>query len=574
MAFVHHIEWGPNMAFTYGPLGFLSQPTLFFGSTAALAGLFLLVIDVAMFSLLVYWWRLKFPLPIALVLSYLTGATAEAFIDPGDRIVIPVTLFSLLLIRAREGRGKRIGLAVLGVLAGVALLGKVSDGVVAVAVLVVAAVATSRGRRRTNLVVALAPLLGTIVVIWVALGNPVGNLPQFLRYEAASASGYAAAMQVETGRTLQWWLAGLVVALVAAVSLISLRHRPRRERLSYSVILLAATWWALKEGLVRHDSHDLIFFGFMLIILAAVPATTASSRVWLLGAVTVATASAWIAAGSVPPNIVHVGRDASALRSQVATVVRPGSRDATIATARTAMQGAYALSAAQLHDLDGHTVAIEPWENAVAWAYPTFTWDPEPVLQAYSAYTGSLDELDASFLRSEEAPARILQQPPEGLDGRYPFFEPPSTWVTMTCRYAQLTTSARWQILQRIADRCGRLRPIEHRSAAFGQRVTTPAVQPGTELVARFTDVSLPITYTLSSILLKPPTAALASSDGTFRFILGTAGDLHLIRPSSTLGYSPPFSPASLDWFALTGAGVPAGQGHYEVTFYAMPMAG
>lgn len=52
MAFVHHIEWGPNMAFTYGPLGFLSQPTLFFGSTAALAGLFLLVIDVAMFSAL------------------------------------------------------------------------------------------------------------------------------------------------------------------------------------------------------------------------------------------------------------------------------------------------------------------------------------------------------------------------------------------------------------------------------------------------------------------------------------------------------------------------------------------
>ena len=49
--------------------------------------------------------------------------------------------------------------------------------------------------------------------------------------------------------------------------------------------------------------------------------------------------------------------------------------------------------------LRGHTVAVEPYENQLAWAY-RLKWRPLPVLQSYTAYTTGLDQEDASFAAS------------------------------------------------------------------------------------------------------------------------------------------------------------------------------
>ena len=182
--------------------------------------------------------------------------------------------------------------------------------------------------------------------------------------------------------------------------------------------------------------------------------------------------------------------------------------------------------------------------------------------------------LTRSFLQSDQAPTRILEQIPQGIDSRYPFFEPPATWVAMVCRYAQLDASAQWQVLRRVPDRCGALRPIKQVDATFGQRVAVPVAPPGHAVVARFVRLPLSISYKVSSILWKPSLTRLATSAGTFRFIVGTAGDLHLLRPSSTTGYSSPFEPASLDWIALDGAGVKPDSGRYQVMFYDVGVAG
>ena len=54
--------------------------------------------------------------------------------------------------------------------------------------------------------------------------------------------------------------------------------------------------------------------------------------------------------------------------------------------------------------LAGHTLAAETLEDGITFAYPGLRWDPEPVLQSYSAYTSYLDKLDASFLSSPGRP--------------------------------------------------------------------------------------------------------------------------------------------------------------------------
>ena len=171
---------------------------------------------------------------------------------------------------------------------------------------------------------------------------------------------------------------------------------------------------------------------------------------------------------------------------------------------------------------------------------------------------------------SDAAPSRILQQPPVGLDGRDPFFEPPTTWVTMMCHYRQLDATAQWQILARVPDRCGPLRSIGRVRATFGTPVTVPEAPAGDAVVARFVQLPLSLGYQVSALALKPPTASFVTPAMTYRFVVPTAGDLHVLRPAPSIGFSAPYGPPAINSFHLTGAGVRSGSGSYEVEFYAM----
>jgi hypothetical protein len=570
MAFVHHLAWGPRIDFTYGPLGFVSQQVLTYGSTAAIALIYVVVVSVATFTLLIFWARRSFSLPVSVMVSYVVGATAVALIDPGDLIIVPVVLFGMSCLTQGEVHRRQIGIALFGLVAGIALLEKFSDGVVAVVVLAAIA-ATGPGRRWvSDAAIGLGSLVGTVVIAWVATGNSLADLGGYLRYSIDLSDGYASAMQIETGRTDEWWYALLAFLVIGAVAVCSLWRSSTRVKVATAVVLVAAMWWGLKEGFVRHDGHDLIFFGFVPALLLVLPVPSSRLRQGLVAGIVFLTVVAWTAAGSVPTNLLAVLKDAGGLRTEATTIINGRTRTSTIDAARHSMQQAYGLDASQLRELDGHTVAIEQLENAVAWAYPAMTWDPEPVVQAYSAYTSALDQLDADFLASAAAPSRILQQPPVGLDGRDPFFEPPTTWVTMMCHYRQLDATAQWQILARVPDRCGPLRAIGQVHAAFGTRVVVPRAPAGDAVVARLVQLPLSLSYKVSALVLKPPVASFVTPAATYRFVLPTAGDLHVLRPAAAIGYSAPYGPSAIGSFDLTGAGVTPGSGRYEVEFYAM----
>jgi hypothetical protein len=236
-------------------------------------------------------------------------------------------------------------------------------------------------------------------------------------------------------------------------------------------------------------------------------------------------------------------------------------------------------------ELAGHTVAIEPFTNSVAWAYPSLHWDPEPVLQTYSAYASNLDALDSNFIASARAPSRILDGPNPAwaeIDGRYPYFESPTTYVTILCHYAVLDAEGGWQLLERVPDRCGPNTLMGSVNATVGVPVTVPSGPPGSIVTARF-ELSLPVAYHVSSIALKAPYMTFSARGsggqgfdrvpGEFRFIAATAGDLHLLRPSSSIAYSPLYRPDTVSSFVLSGGDLVPGISHYVVRFYSMPIA-
>ena len=570
MAAVHHIEWGSRLDFTYGPLGFLTVRALYFGSTAALSFLYQFVVALALFSLLFRFTRKSLPPLLAAVVSYAIGATAVELVDAGDLLMGPTFLLAILAVREERPWNRRLLLAVMGTIGAVGILVKFGDGLVVIgfAVIIVAV-----GRGKARIAEAASAGLSFVVVVlvsWVATGNRLGSLPEYLRYSVSIAGGYASAMQVEIGRTDEWWYAGIVLLVLAGLTVLVVRVVGRREQVGTALLVAAYAWWGLKEGFVRHDGHDLIFFSSMLVALAIFEFSSAGLRPFYIATVAFFSVIVWTANGVVPSNLLSLATDTHGFGTQVHTIVASQPRNATINGARVQMENTYALSPGMLSELDHQTVAIEPWENSVAWAYPAIRWDPEPVLQAYTAYSASLDALDSHFLMSSAAPSRILEQVPEAIDSRDPSFEPPTTFVTVLCHYAQLDASATWQVLTRVSDRCGRFRLLARVTTSFGRSVSVPPGPPGTMVVARFQVLSLPISYKISAAVLKPPIMYINVPGAQFRLLTGTASDFHLLKTPSSIGYAAPFMPPSISSFTLSGAGIAPMTGHYVVSFYSI----
>jgi hypothetical protein len=138
-------------------------------------------------------------------------------------------------------------------------------------------------------------------------------------------------------------------------------------------------------------------------------------------------------------------------------------------------------------------VAVEPWEIGAAWAYE-LDWQPLPVFQNYSAYTSSLDRLNAETIEAPDGPERILRDdtevvvpefPGPDLDGRYPGWDPPEQQRAILCNFAPLYTDELWQVLGRVPDRCGAPREVGSVSAEAGAAVQVPSPGPGEVVFVR-----------------------------------------------------------------------------------------
>jgi len=571
MAFEHHLAWGPSIDFTYGPLGFLTVQSLYYGSTAALSLVCIFALHLMMFALLIFWCCKSFNTPLAVLLSYVVGATVVTLMGTTDLIVVPVLLLAMMIMRYPPDRRTPAYVALLAVLAAVGLLLKFSDGIVAMALIVVIVVVQPRQRRLLTGAISVSCYVVTLLGAWLATGNSLADLPSFVGNSLGIAKGYSSAMQIEVARPDEWWYALIALVVLATVAVVSLRRAAFRQRVGGVAILVVVTWWALKEGFVRHDSgHDVLFFSVILAVVSCLPVAAARLRPNYTVSILVLVVLAWIAGGGVPQDLVAVVNDTNSLRTEATTIVDSHQRASTIEDARAALRSTYKFDPAQVAALEGHTVAIEPWESTVAWAYPTIHWDPEPVFQAYSAYTGPLDQLNSHFLSSPRAPSRIVEAPPLAVDGRDPYFESPTAWVSTVCHYVELDATVYWQVLARVRDRCGLPRLVEHVHATFGTVVRVPKAKVGEALVATFTSLPLAFGYKVSALVLKPPLDYLVTPTGKYRFVDGTASDMHILETPSSLGYSTQYTPAPITSFEIEGAGVSSGSGTFTIDFYSI----
>lgn len=545
------LHWGKDIVFTYGPLGFLQTQLVWFTGQTVLSFLYSGLIYVVFCVGLV--WALQRRLP--LVLAGVAAFVAVAVLPLLELSLLSAVFASFWLLEAeRCPRQLDLFVVAAATFAAPAALIKLSTGPLVPVVLLLALLGARAGGRRVAAYVVL--LAAWLLVLWLATGQSLGDVPAFVSHTVQISSGYSSAMlrstEVAPWKVVAASLAaiGLTIGVVAAAWLTG--HRDRRGRWAATVIVALVAFSIYKEGIVRVDAgHLTVYFANACILWVAVG--FGPGRRWVLPAIAlvVFVISLPLRPAGTADNLNFVSNLSYAF-DQARNLVSPGRRAAAMESGRHGMIGTYALEPGALAALRGRTVAVEPWEAAAAWAY-RLDWRPLPIFQNYSAYTSGLDRLNAEMVENPDGPERLLREnqqvvdaqfPTPDLDNRFPGWDPPEQARAALCNFVPLYTSERWQVLGRVADRCSAPRALGTVEAAAGEAVRVPTPKGGQVVFVRIDGAGVSGLERVQAFLFHAGSRHLTVNGETrYRLVPETAGDGLLLRAFPGVVRPGPFDP-------------------------------
>jgi hypothetical protein len=559
LAHLRGIRFGPDFVWTYGPLGFLAFPVAVSGGTLAAAVAFVFATQAALAYVLVRRAGATFGWLLGVGAAYLVLALPILQADFLPLIALGLALWALA---EPAGAAARLLPLVGGVLAAAAALTKTNMGVAAIGVVLVAAAAG--GLRRLGATVAV--VVAAFAVLWVAFGNSLADVPEWLRLSASLVSGYSAAMQLERpGQSDDYLLAAVVAALLLAAAGVAARNRPRRHAAATILVVAGFAFAAFKESFVRHDPvHVPAFFAAAAIALLCLGVRGRAAVLVVAGVVAAVVAIGRAGRLDVDP-LASAGHALAHLRD----AADAGRRAELVARSRSDQHRSYQVPAAALALLRGHTVHVDPWDAAAVSAY-RLRWRPLPVLQSYSAYTSTLDERNAAFLASGAAPERILRQnTPDQVNGRDHSLEAPATYRGILCNYRQLRADAHWQVLAR-HPRCGKPRLLGVLTVPSGQPVAIPEGRPDELVVARV-GLHESLWNRIRGLAYKPDVGFVALGGGPYTPVAAAVvGDGIVVHVPGNAGFDPRYGGA-IDWRTIAAGGASGG---VTLTFDAIPVRG
>jgi hypothetical protein len=437
-----HLQWGTQVIWTYGPLGYIDTPIFIFFRQWFIAVTVMVALQMALFialAVLLSIWRA--PLWTWLVM-------AGVLVCPGTVVQVPdlagLLLGVLLLVMALEqganyARSSGLAAAAGLVLAATAMIKSTSlvSGVVLILLFILVAAVH---RWRASVLAAGLGFIGGFALLWVVTGQNLQDIPAYVHSTLELASGYSAAMDGGSSSLFT----GLGAAIVAAtgIGVILLWRQGNRSGFWLMLLLFPVVALEFKEGFVRADVfHETWFFSVVGIAAGVLVAVVASARMGAVGRVGVLSAAniavglsaSFLLGSGMPMPILNMSATASEYRSAWTLVTDSTARDALESSTSAEARAAYDLSPAVVAGIATRTVDVIPTDIALAYGYG-LAWDPRPVLQSYSAYTPYLDESDAAHFASQSAPDDVLFAD-QAIDGLYPVFQEPATFRALLEHY-------------------------------------------------------------------------------------------------------------------------------------------
>lgn len=512
-AFERQWRWGHDIAFTYGPLGFMHPAASYWLAVGELN----------------HWLQIAIA-----ALGAFVGASLFAVVDNTRRIAMIATLavftvalgadplwivvlaFAVLAIAYRcriEGGGPAlIALVVTASVFASAVVCIKASTLVIVGLWYVATVVMLVANARAGAALAAAVALPiSLALVWLAAGQKAADLAMYLETGLEFSAGYSAVMSAFP----VWWvdLAGGLIALAAAlVVLVSLwRNRASPSwivALGFVGLGLFLSW---RLGYTRADPHTMIFFACVGCLLPQLPR-------WSDGILRpIGFVPATIALLTVPMFLHEWSFDANhtpqqALRApydqlRYAWSELPALRRRTESYAASQAQATKLLALPKIAAAVGDASVDIMGHHQARMFYNAFNYTPRPVFQSYAAYTSKLALLNEAFLVGDRAPEFMLV-PFSPIDGHLAASEDALSVLALLRRYAPVLVEDRFLLLKKKQPPVAPIAlaaPEATNAAALGEWIDLPASSSddaGT--ILRF-DAELSLPGKLAALLVREP---------------------------------------------------------------------
>lgn len=427
-AHTHHLQFGKDIVFTYGPLGFLVTP--YFSPTAAgmrLATAALLCFGASLGISLLAWrltllWR-------ALWLGAFVFVAGN--IHSGADVLLNLAVVAWGLLCLLEQR-RLLWLAVFAftICAAFGVLVKLTYLLtMGVSVAAISSALLLRGKRRQGVGMA-AGFLGGVLLLWVVAGQDLSNLGAYLTNGWQVCAGFDQAMATDCPRlVLQGAVALLLLALITVglrafsfdTSEIPFRWTQRALLCGWLLALLFVTW---KHGLIRADRHHIEFFLFfvplVLLGLEAVPSTLQFPRelARALAVVCCALAALILPRIFFPSYLQFCLRRPWHLAIENAHSLLQPQRYLTAMDERFQAESQTCRLPKLNAAIGRSSMDVFGWSQALA-VFNGLNLHPRPVFQSYGAYNVPLMRLNEKFFLASNRPEFVLFNL-AALDDRFP----------------------------------------------------------------------------------------------------------------------------------------------------------
>lgn len=510
----HGAQWGKDLVFTYGPLGFLAPGipfdpatywlTLFFqyGFAALTAWLVVMVLR-----------RMSWAVILAFLLATIVFGTGS--------IVYPLAM----LVLERTSRddfpahlSRHALVAALAAFTALQPLVKFSAFPLWIVWLPLGAFVLWRSRTRLLIATfALASLL-TPLIAWFACGQHLSNLPAFVARSWQLAMYYGAAMQLAPKSPVTDIIAlGSMLFGLFCAAAFAWHERRSASRIAVYAMFAATLALAYRAGAIRADGGHLLILWSTCASCAPLLVGTWQRRDAARTGVRVEVMAFVLAILALSPPLLarqysgHTRREFygghytfAYVSQRIGEALAPHKAYEVRLRKWAADRGKLALPSID-HAVGGDSVdALMNAQSALL--ANDLNYRPRPVFQSYAAYSGGLARLNAEFFQSPRAPLWVMLNW-DAIAHHYPTGDDAQALVGILQNYRPILSDGGFLLFRRRdhidASPIPHNRPADELPIGFRAETSLPA-PPGNAWFARL-DVQLTVYGKLYALLFRPP---------------------------------------------------------------------
>ena len=471
----HHWQFGPQIVFTFGPLGYLAAPTSL-GHLAGVRIAFALFWSaVVAFTAIALARRLPMWPRMALIIWLAAFPLAEGLDQTAFWVIASGTL--LLLLDSPRNRWQPPLYVLSFIILALIKTSFFTAGVVSLAL--VAICWMTQKKFKSALALALGAPLG-FILCWMACGQSISHIGGWIWRGVQLESGYSAAMNL-TPKTavLGAALAGLVLLAAATFTMIL---RGRNHILTWAAGLTLAQYGFLawKEGFTRSgDWHAYVFLwylplGMTFFLLPDLPGAPRGKGRWAMnGALSASIVLALIGSHFQIPGFAWSQaagwQHRCADRADALVVILSGRSQNLYADARNPRKTPLSILEHARDVIGDQSVDVMNYLQAAA-VVNDLNYQPRPVFQGFVAYTPALQQLNLEYLQSARRPQFVMLDQ-QATDHRFPALEDSAALDYVLNNYVPVARDGSFLVLRENSSRNPAFTPVHEQVLHFGEKL-------------------------------------------------------------------------------------------------------